>query len=116
MNWYIVKLVYRIICGNGEHTAQFDEQLRLLQAECKEEAIDKAIHVGRKEEETFYNDAQQLVQWKFIAISEIYPLENFIDGAEICSQIKETNDADAYCTFVQHKAQALCRDEQLFIH
>ena len=32
MNWYLAKIVYRIICGQGNHTAQFDEQLRLIQA------------------------------------------------------------------------------------
>ena len=31
MNWYLAKIVYRIICGDGNHTAQFDEQLRLVQ-------------------------------------------------------------------------------------
>jgi len=27
MNWYLAKLVFRIICGDGDHTPQFDEQL-----------------------------------------------------------------------------------------
>ena len=26
MHWFLAKIVYRIICGSGEHTAQFDEQ------------------------------------------------------------------------------------------
>ena len=30
MKWYLAKIVYRIICGEGNHTPQFDEQLRLI--------------------------------------------------------------------------------------
>ena len=33
MKWYLAKLVYRIICGEGNHKPQFDEQLRLIYAE-----------------------------------------------------------------------------------
>ena len=39
MNWYLAKLVFRIICGEGNHAAQFDEQLRLVNAFTKEEAF-----------------------------------------------------------------------------
>jgi len=35
MNWYLAKMVFRIICGEGNHTAQFDEQLRLISGESK---------------------------------------------------------------------------------
>ncbi|RYY10197.1 MAG: DUF4288 domain-containing protein, partial [Chitinophagaceae bacterium] len=27
MNWYLAKLIFRIVCGQGNHTPQFDEQL-----------------------------------------------------------------------------------------
>src|SRR5215207_499249 len=70
MKWYLAKVVYRIICGDGHHTAQFDEQLRLLTARHEEEALEKAIAIGMQEEEVFYNDRKQLVQWKFIDITE----------------------------------------------
>ncbi|MER3499070.1 MAG: hypothetical protein C4308_10775 [Chitinophagaceae bacterium] len=46
MNWYLARLVYRIICGNGNHTAQFDEQLRLVCVETKEKAFHKACEIG----------------------------------------------------------------------
>jgi hypothetical protein len=61
MNWYLSKIVFRIVCGNGDHTPQFDEQLRLVSAETKEEAFRKAQQMGKKEEETFYNRKQQLM-------------------------------------------------------
>lgn len=107
MNWYFAKIVYRIICGDGNHTAQFDEQMRLVMADTKEEALQKSNYIGLQEEEVFYNNRQQLVQWKFINVAEIYALEELADGAEVYSQIRETDDAEAYCRFVHHKAAML---------
>ena len=107
MNWYLTKIVYRIICGDGHHTAQFDEQLRLIAAHNEEEALEKAIAIGKQEEEVFYNHRKQLVQWKFIDVAELHALNHLIDGAEVFSQIKETDDADAYANFIQHKAGQL---------
>ena len=107
MNWYLVKIVYRIICGEGAHTAQFDEQLRLIAADNEEEAFSKASEIGEHEETVFYNHKQQLVQWKFINISDLYRISQFINGAELYSQIKETDDGEAYSSFVHHKAKAI---------
>lgn len=105
MNWYLTKLVYRIICGNGEHTAQFDEQLRLITAENEEAALLKATQIGEKEQDCFTNINQQLVQWKFINVAELYKLQEIIDGAELYSMIKETGDAESYINFITQKAQ-----------
>ena len=104
MNWYLAKLIFRIVCGDGEHTPQFDEQLRLISAGSKEEAFKKAQHVGKKEQETFYNRRQQLVQWQFINVSEIYVISELIDGAELYSRIEERDNAEAYIDVVNHKA------------
>jgi hypothetical protein len=41
--------------ATGDHTAQFDEQLRLIYASTKEDAFYKAQQTGKKEEEKFYN-------------------------------------------------------------
>jgi hypothetical protein len=107
MNWYLAKIVYRIICGDGHHTAQFDEQLRLVSAQHEEDALDKAAAIGIQEEEVFYNDKQQLVHWKFTGIAELHALNKLTDGAEVFSQIKETGDPEAYSSFVLHKAKIL---------
>ena len=105
MNWYLAKIVFRIICGDGDHTPQFDEQLRLISASSKEEAFKKAQRTGEKEEETFYNRRQQLVQWQFINVSEIYKISELIDGAELYSRIEERDNADAYVHVVNQKAE-----------
>ena len=46
MNWYVAKIVFRIISGEGNHNAQFDEQLRLISAEDERQAFEKATVLG----------------------------------------------------------------------
>jgi Domain of unknown function (DUF4288) len=105
MNWYLAKIVFRIVCGNGDHAPQFDEQLRLISAVSKEEAFTKAQTTGKKEQETFFNQKEQLVQWQFINISELYLLSDLIDGAELYSRIEERDNADQYIQIINQKAE-----------
>ncbi|MBC7947166.1 MAG: DUF4288 domain-containing protein [Chitinophagaceae bacterium] len=105
MNWYLAKMVFRIVCGEGEHTPQFDEQLRLVSGKTKEEAFQKAVDMGQREEETFINRKEQLVQWQFINVSELYKLSELIDGAELYSRIEERDNAEAYIYTVNQKAE-----------
>jgi hypothetical protein len=107
MNWYLVKLIYRIICGEGKHKPQFEEQLRLISACSKEEAVHRAHLMGTKGESVFFNQQQQLVQWQFINVCEIYALESLIDGAELYSRIEETHDEFGYLSFVKARAEHL---------
>jgi hypothetical protein len=104
MNWYLTKIVYQIICGDGHHTPQFDEQLRLVLAEDEQQAFSKAKHIGLMEEESFLNQQQHLVRWKFIDVCELYKLSELIDGAEIYSRIQEADDADRYINMIHDKA------------
>jgi hypothetical protein len=107
MHWYLAKLVYRILCGNGEHAAQFDEQLRLVTASNEGEAFEKASVYGKSEQETFFNNREQLVTWKFINVSELYRISELIDGAELYSKINEVDDAASYVAFVNKKAVSI---------
>ena len=111
MNWYLAKMVFRIVCGEGEHTPQFDEQLRLVAATNKEEAFFKAQEMGQQEEDTFFNRKEQLVQWKFINISELYRLSELIDGAELYSRIEEKENAEAYIYTINQKAGNIVSSE-----
>jgi len=107
MKWYLAKIVFRIICGQGDHTPQFDEQLRLVAGISKEDAFKRALEMGNKEQDTFYNQKEQLVQWQFINVSELYQLNELIDGAELYSRIEEKENADAYIYTVHQKASNL---------
>jgi hypothetical protein len=109
MKWYLAKIVFQIICGDGDHMAQFDEQLRLIAACNEDEAFEKATRIGNNEEDSFYNLKRQLVRWQFINVSELYYLSDLIDGAEMYSRINEVDDANAYISFVQDRAESIKR-------
>jgi hypothetical protein len=104
MHWYLSKIIFRIICGEGNHTPQFDEQLRLIAALDEEEAFRKAYQLGEKEQDRFYNQDQQLVQWKFINVAELYRLSSLLDGAEMYSRIQETDDPEGYIDLANRRA------------
>ncbi len=105
MKWYLAKIVFQIVCGEGSHTPQFDEQLRLISANDNEAAFYKAQTIGEQEQESFYNQQQKLVQWKFINVPELYCLSGQIDGAEMYSRIREVYQADNYINEVHEKAE-----------
>ena len=104
MNWYLSKLLFRIICGEGSYTSQLYEQLRLIEAANEQEAFAKATVIGSQEQDEFYNQKQKLVQWKFINIAELYKLSGLLDGAELYSRIQETDNADLYIELTNKKA------------
>lgn len=104
MNWYLAKLVFRIICGQGRHKAQFDEQLRLIHAANEREAFEKASQIGTREEDEFFNAQKKLVQWKFINVAELYKLSGLLDGAELYSRIQEADNAELYIELTNKKA------------
>jgi hypothetical protein len=104
MNWYLSKLVFQIICGEGNHTAQFDEQLRLIRAEDETEAYSRALALGLKEQDEFFDSQQKIVQWKFINLAELYKLSALLDGAELHSKIQEIDHPELYIELTNHKA------------
>lgn len=112
MRWFVAKIVYQIICGNGDHMPQFDEQLRLISAHSKQEAAQKAREIGQQEQYAFRNQRQELVEWKFINVPELNTLDELSDGMELYSRIEEPADANAYVAWMQMKSAQL-QDQQV---
>jgi hypothetical protein len=109
MNWYLAKLVYRFICGNGQHTAQFNEQLRLINAEDSLHAFYKARLIGDREATTYSNDKVSL-RWKFIDVTEIIPVGEMSDGAEVWSGCVEDADPELYIRSIRQQAASLLQE------
>lgn len=106
MNWYIAKIVFGITAENKD-TKQFDEQLRLIEAETQEEAFLKSRMIGLSEEDSFVNDKNKMVKWEFINVSELIPINRLEDGVEVYSRIHEMEEAKSYVNFIHQKAMAL---------
>jgi Domain of unknown function (DUF4288) len=104
MQWYITKLIFQILSGEGQHQIQFDEQLRLLRATDWHEALLKAHALGTREECHFQNHQKQWVQWKFIHITELTCLGQPKDGQELHYQITEPEDVELYLRKIQRQA------------
>jgi hypothetical protein len=107
MNWYVAKIVFRIISGDGNHHAQFDEQLRLISADDEHQAFEKATSMGLNNQDSFLNNQSLPVRREFIDVAEINPLNDLADGTELYYQIHEAPDADLYVAWAHHKSALL---------
>lgn len=105
MQWYLAKIVFRIVCGDGDHSPQFDEQLRLIDAADAEQAFEKARKLGSLEQDSFMNQSSQLVQWQFINIAELKKLASLTDGMELYSRVQEEENAKNYMNIINGKAE-----------
>lgn len=105
MNWYLVKLVFQVLSGDGVHTPQFDEQVRLIRADEVNWAYEKATVIGWLEQRCFLNSKVEKVEWRFIDVAEIHQVDNLEDGVLLCSMTEEPEDAHAYIQMIKEKAQ-----------
>jgi hypothetical protein len=107
MGWYIAKIIFQIRTGELGGKSQFDEHIRLIEADHFEEAFLKSRVLGLQEEASFLNHQRKTVAWEFVNVSEIIPLKELKDGQELYSQIHETEEAGHYIHFVHQKAVAM---------
>ena len=110
MNWYITKIVFNVSENDSPEASCFDEQLRLVTAESKEEAFIKARTLGLHEEDLHYYDTRRQSKWEFINVSEVAPLQNLDDGIALYSRIHETKEASKYIQVIHQKAMAIRMD------
>lgn len=113
MKWFIGKLVFSVTTGNGNHTPQFDEQLRLIEAQDLNQAFIKARLIGGREEQAFMTEDLNAVRWQFIDVSDLKELSEFSDGMELYSRIHETENAETHITFIQHCAERILQQSSI---
>lgn len=116
MNWYIAMVVYEIICGNGNHCPQFDEQVRLIRATDHSDALNIANQLGEQEAFSFTDQNQRLVQWKFLAVTELLPLREMAHGAEIFNHIIEIDHPDGYREKILNRSNTILQTQTDAIH
>jgi len=107
MKWYLVKLVFQVLSAEGVHTPQFDEQVRLISADEVNWAYEKATVIGWLGQQSFLNQHDENVIWKFIEVSEIQQIPTPEDGVLLWSHIEEPTDAKAYIEATQMKSEKL---------
>ena len=107
MNWYLVKLVFKINNQLLKSSSEFDEQYRMIEAKHEAEAIAKAKIVGVKNEFSTENVDGVSVSWNFIDVAYIKKLEAFTDGMELFSTTHTAEHAKEYIDFVHHQAEMM---------
>lgn len=105
MKWFVVRYIYQIITGEGNHAPQFDEQLRLIVSTDSADALFKAEAQAEGFHLPFRNCSGEMVTWNFICVADLYEIQSPTDGSELASVLHEPADVDAFLDSVnQHKA------------
>lgn len=106
MNWFVAKLIFEIKTEDSKY-AQFDEQLRLIEAVNEELAIEMAYQLGLMQQEEIINSNNNPVVWRFVAVTEMESIGEIAHGKEIHYKINEPEQAEQYLALVQAKATQL---------
>jgi Domain of unknown function (DUF4288) len=104
MSWFITKIVFNIV--TFEIKSHFEEQLRLVEADSTEGAFLKARAIGIGLEET-WQEGNLSIKREFVDVAELHTLGSLKNGAEIYSQIHETEKPKAYIQIVHQQGVAI---------
>ena len=96
MDWQIAKLAFQIVSPLASGASQFDEQIRLIQANNKFSALSKIKLIAHNEEQETPDIDSSKVSWKFVAVLDLQHLGELNDGAKIYYSISETDDTARY--------------------
>ncbi|MGZ3899402.1 MAG: DUF4288 domain-containing protein [Bacteroidia bacterium] len=107
MNWYLTKLIFNIEAGTASEKAQFDEQLRLINAVNEADAYFKGKELGKKQQTEFLNENAELVSWRFVDVCEVISLGEIKDGVELYSNTHETYEKENFINSVLQKGIAI---------
>lgn len=107
LHWFLVKIIFEIKIEGRNSAPQFEEQFRLIKADELEWAIEKATILSKMEESAFLNDRNQKVEWEFVKIVELLPLEGIDDGMQLYAQTEEPENVNAYLEVIKRKANQL---------
>lgn len=107
MQWFLAKIVFRIITPQQGSSGQFEEKLRLVQAGSRVDALRKATAWGESENADFVNQSGKKISWQFIAVSELRLLPEIADGLELDSHLEERPEAEEFISLQRDKHQKL---------
>jgi len=113
MKWFAINLIYQVISGEGKHSPQFNEQIRLIKAVDSLNAIKKAQQSAGKFNLPITNSAGDTVVWKFVAIGGVLEIDEPADGVEINSKIIEPESSKTYLAKLKHRNKSLINLKRL---
>lgn len=111
MERYLAKAVFLIETSSGGEPGQFEEVLRLLEADTKKAALEKALEWGQRESTEFSNTRGDRVAWKFVAISQLRLLPELTDGIELDSHLRKVGAEDEFIRLQLDKQRGILADQ-----
>jgi len=102
MDKYIVRLIFSVK-SNTLELDQIDEQWRLVNASCAEEALETAMKIGRLESETIERNDGHQITWNFLSVSGVINLSALSDGAMIFTHTPEVLTTEVYSTQINSR-------------
>lgn len=104
MAQYLAKLMFHIHIEGAENKAQFDEQIRLIESISYDNAFQKARTIGKHEQTVFHNQGNKKITWKFIDVTELYPLQEYKDGEQLFSLTHEDQHPTSFIDYIREKS------------
>jgi hypothetical protein len=111
MERYIAKAVFLIETPDQKEPGQFEEVLRLVEADTRRAAFDKAVAWGRLESTEFANMRGERVAWKFVAVSELKRLPELVDGLELDSHLQKVGAEDEFIRLQLDKQREILQQQ-----
>ncbi len=93
-NWYVATLIVRIrVEGHNQREWTCDEQIHILLAPNEEAAYQKAMQIGKQEEQSYPNSDGKIVHWEFLGLEDLAEMWGPpTDGAEIRSHLFDSRN------------------------
>jgi glutathionylspermidine synthase len=107
MQQYLAKLIFNIVVDSEKNVSQFDEQIRLIEAQNLESAFIKARSIGKHEESVFLDHKNKTITWKFIDVTELYQLNEFRDGEQLFSVTHDEENTASFLSYIREKSMAI---------
>ena len=91
MRWYVAELI--VVCRvrkSSKGKALYDCQIKVLRADDHEAAYRRALQLGKNENHSYKNSADETVYWRFAGLANLQELldEEISDGTEIHSRLE----------------------------
>lgn len=104
MEIFLAILIFQIEVGSEPSLEQFDEQIRLINANNVQEALTIAQTIGKSEELEFTNSSNQKVNWIFVGTTNVVNLSRKKSGEIIDSRHYEFAELNGFKQLQTQKA------------
>lgn len=114
MKKYIAQTIFEV---QREDTllCEFDIQYRLVSANDAAGALLKAVSSARQQEGPITPLEGPEMYWKFVGITDLYPIDEVEEGGEVFTQSHVTPEPKEYRQFVKQRTLAVQAKNLIFV-